>query len=483
MTEEPLHAVIIGGGITGLSAAYYLQRRLTDKGLAPKVALLESEPRLGGKIKTTLRDGFLMEQGPDSFVATKKAAYQLVQDLGLENDLVRNHTGQAYIVQDRRLYPIPAGTMMGIPVRLWPLLKSPLLSPSGKMRVVRDLFSYGLETGGDRPVGDFLRKRLGNHIVDRLIEPLLSGIYAGDINHYSLQALFPQIHQLSQNRRSLIRAMGHSYGHVKPTRAGEARGQFLTFKMGLQSLTARIEERLKSCVIMKGSPVTTVRKQGRHYHLDLDDGRSLETHSIILAVPGSAAADLFPDARDAISPVLLTPPTSVANVVLAFPQGITGISLNGTGFVVPRGSGHVITACTWSHLKWPHAVPRGAALLRCYIGGQSDAQLVDESDATIAETVMADLRQIVGLRETPSFYQVTRWKHAMPQYSVGHLDRLEKTRKAMAAEFPGVFLAGASYGGVGLPDCIREGEQAAHDLVDHLEQRNLLDSREEINVD
>jgi oxygen-dependent protoporphyrinogen oxidase len=168
---------------------------------------------------------------------------------------------------------------------------------------------------------------------------------------------------------------------------------------------------------------------------------------------------------------------------MAFPQGTTGLSLNGTGFVVPRGSGHAITACTWSHLKWPHAVPRGAALLRCYIGGQNDARLVDESDTTIVEAVMADLRQIVALRETPSFYQVTRWKHAMPQYSVDHLGRLEKTRKAMATEFPGVFLAGSSYGGVGLPDCIREGEQAAHDLVEHLERRNLLNSREALNVD
>lgn len=483
MTDEPLHAVIIGGGMTGLAAAFNLQRRLADKGLAPRLALLESEPRLGGKIKTTIRDGFLMEQGPDSFVASKKCAYQIVQDLGLENDLVRNHTGQAFIVRDHRLYPIPAGTMMGIPVRLWPLLKSPLLSPLGKMRVVQDLFSYSGETGGDQPVGDFLRKRLGNHIVDRLIEPLLSGIYAGDINHYSLQALFPQIHQLSKNHRSLIRAMGSAYGHVKQVPAGKSRGQFLTFKTGMQALTRRIEDRLKSCAIMKGSPVRAIRKQGGHYHLYLDDGRSLDAHSIILAVPGSAAADLFPAARNAISPVLLTPPTSVANIVMAFPQGTTGMSLNGTGFVVPRGSGHAITACTWSHLKWPHAAPRGAALLRCYIGGQNDAQLVDESDATIVEAVMADLRQLVALRETPSFYQVTRWKHAMPQYSVGHLDRLEKTRKAITTEFPGVFLAGASYGGVGLPDCIREGEQAAHDLVDHLEQRNLLDSREALNVD
>jgi oxygen-dependent protoporphyrinogen oxidase len=373
--------------------------------------------------------------------------------------------------------------MMGIPVRLWPLLKSPLLSPVGKMRVVQDLFSYRREPGGDQPVGDFLRRRLGNHIVDRLIEPLLSGIYAGDINHYSLQALFPQIYQLSQNRRSLIRAMSRAYGHTKPVPAGKARGQFLTFKTGLQTLTARIEDQLKSCVIMKGCPVRAIRKQNGHYHLDLDDGRSLDAHSIILAVPGSAAADLFPAARSALSPVLQTPPTSVANVVMAFPQGITGMSLNGTGFVVPRGSGHAITACTWSHLKWPHAAPRGAALLRCYVGGQNDAQLVDESDATIVEAALADLRKIVALRETPSFYQVTRWKHAMPQYSVGHLDRLQKTRKAMATEVPGVYLAGASYGGVGLPDCIREGEQAAQDLADHLARRNLLDSREVLNVD
>ncbi|WP_027484646.1 protoporphyrinogen oxidase [Rhodanobacter sp. OR87] len=483
MTGQPLHAAIIGGGITGLTAAFYLQRRLEDMGSAPRLALLESEPRLGGKIRTTIRDGFLMEHGPDSFVASKKSAYQLVQDIGLENELVRNHTGQAFIARGDRLYPIPAGTMMGIPVRLWPLLRSPLLSPLGKMRVVQDLFWPRKETGGDQPVGDFFRRHLGNHIVDRLIEPLLSGIYAGDIDHYSLQALFPQIHQLSKNRRSLIRAMSGAYAHVKQAPAGKAQGQFLSFKTGLQSLTARIESRLKSCTIMKGSPARAIRRQGGHYRVELDDGRTLDACSIILAVPGSAAVKLFPAAGNAISPVLLTPPTSVANVVMAFPQGTAGMSLNGTGFVVPRGSGHAITACTWAHLKWPHVAPNGAALLRCYIGGPHDAQLVDESDATIVDTVMADLRHLMALRETPAFYQVTRWKHAMPQYSVGHLERLGDTRRTIATQFPGVFLAGATYGGVGLPDCIRQGEQVAHDLVDHLAQRNLLNSREASHVD
>jgi oxygen-dependent protoporphyrinogen oxidase len=483
MSTEPLHAVIVGGGMTGLVAAFHLQRQLADKGMAPRLALLESEPRLGGKIRTSIRDGFLIEHGPDSFVASKQGAYQLVRDVGLENDLVSNHTGQAFIARGHRLYPIPAGTMMGIPVRLWPLLRSPLLSPAGKMRVVRDLFSHGRDINGDQPAGDFFRKRLGNQIVDRLIEPLLSGIYAGDIDHYSLQALFPQIHQLSKSHRSLVRVMGNIYGHAKPAPASKSRGQFLTFKTGLQALPARIEDRLTSCAIMKGSPARSIRKQGGHYHLELGDGRSLDAHAVILAVPDSAAADLLPAAANAIRAVLPTPPTSVANVVMAFPQGITGTSLNGTGFVVPRGSGHAITACTWAHLKWPHVAPRGAALLRCYIGGQHGAQLVDASDATIVDAVMADLRRITALRETPAFCQVTRWKHAMPQYSVGHLDRLEKARKAMAAALPGVFLAGASYGGVSLPDCIRQGEQAAHDLVDHLQQRNLLDSREALNVD
>lgn len=483
MSAEPLHAIIVGGGITGLAAAFRLQCLLTDQGLAPRLALLESESRLGGKIRTTLRDGFLLEHGPDSFVASKPDAYQLVRDVGLEDDLVRNHTGQAFIARGHRLYPIPAGTMMGIPLRLGPLLRSPLLSPAGKLRVVRDLFAHGGNVDGDQPVGDFLRKRLGNQIVDRLIEPLLSGIYAGDINHYSLQALFPQIHRLGGNQRSLIRAMGSLYGHAKAAPAGKSHGQFLTFRTGLQALPARIEQRLTGCAILKGSPARAIRRQGECYRLELDDGRSLDAHALVLAIPDAAAIELLPAARQALAPVLATAPTSVANVVMAFPQGITGTTLDGTGFVVPRGSGHAITACTWAHLKWPHVAPRGAALLRCYIGGAHDAQLVDASDAAIVDAVMADLRRFTALRETPAFHQVTRWKHAMPQYAVGHLERLEQTRKAMAAAFPGVFLAGASYGGVGLPDCIRQGEQAARDLFDHLEQRNLLDSREALNVD
>jgi oxygen-dependent protoporphyrinogen oxidase len=254
MSTEPLHAVIGGGGMTGLAAAFHLQRRLSDQGVTPRLALLESEPRLGGKIRTSTRDGFLLEHGPDSFVASKPGAYQLVRDLGLEDELVRNHTGQAFIARGHRLYPIPAGTMMGIPVRLWPLLRSPLLSPAGKLRVVWDQVARGGDIGGDQPAGDFFRKRLGNQIVDRLIEPLLAGIYAGDVNQYSLQALFPQIHRLSRNQRSLIRAMGSAYGQAKPAPAGQRRGQFLTFRTGLQALTMRLEERLTTCTILKGSP-------------------------------------------------------------------------------------------------------------------------------------------------------------------------------------------------------------------------------------
>ncbi|TAL72608.1 MAG: protoporphyrinogen oxidase [Rhodanobacter sp.] len=484
MSAEPLHAVIIGGGVTGLAAAFRLQQGLADQGVMPRLALLESAPRLGGKIRTTTRDGFLIEHGPDSFVASKPAAGQLVRDLGLADDLVRSHTGQAFIARGDRLYPIPAGTMMGIPVRLGPLLRSPLLSPAGKLRVVRDLFAHGPDLAGDQPAGAFFRRRLGNEVVDRLIEPLLSGIYAGDVNHYSLQALFPQIDRASRNGRSLIRAMGTLYGHAKPAPAGnQNRGPFLTFRTGLQALTARLEERLAMCTVLRNSTASAIRKQDGHYRVELADGRSLDAHAIILALPDAAATSLLPVAGSAIPPVATLPPTSVANVVMAFPHGITGTSLDGTGFVVPRGTGHAITACTWSHLKWPHVAPRGAALLRSYIGGAHDAQLVDAPDEAIVDAVMADLRRITQLRETPAFCHVTRWKHAMPQYAVGHLDRLEQTRKAMAAALPGVFLAGASYGGVGLPDCIRQGEQAAHALVDHLTQRNLLNTPETLHVD
>lgn len=483
MRTSPLHAVVIGGGITGLTAAFHLQRGLSDRGVVPRLALVESEPQLGGKIRTTIRDGFLIEQGPDSFVASKPCTRQLVHDLGLEPELIRNHTGQAFIARDDRLLPIPAGTMMGIPVRLRPLLASPLLSTAGKLRVLLDLLGQRRETGGDQPAGDFFRRHLGSHIVDRLIEPLLSGIYAGNIDQYSLQALFPQIHQMSRQHGSLIRAMGQAYGHIAQAPAGGRGGQFLSFKAGMQTLTARIEDALTSCAIMKGNPVRAIRKQDGHYRLELDGGHSLEAQAIVLAVPGAAAAELLPAASNALSQLLPIPPTSVANVVMAFPQGTSGVSLDGTGFVVPRTSGHAITACTWAHLKWPHAAPRGAALLRCYVGRQNDARLVDESDAAIVDAVLADLRQITGLRQAPAFHQVTRWKHAMPQYAVGHLGRLEKTRQALAADFPGVFLAGASYGGVGLPDCIRQGEQAAHDLLDQLAQRDLLDSREALHVD
>jgi len=458
------HVTVVGGGITGLSAAYYLHKTVAEEGLPVQLTLLEADNRLGGKVHTVYRDGFIIEQGPDSLLARKPAGLRLIADLGLEHETVRNQTGQSYVLFRNRLYPIPEGAVMGIPTKWTPFATTPLISPIGKLRALfGDLLLPRSPQQTDQSAGHFFRRRLGNELVDRLIEPLLSGIYAGNIDELSLMATFPQFYHQEQQYRSLMIGMKKTAPTAK--KDAKPQGAFMTLKRGLQQLVNAIADRLPPDAIRLNHAVTSlVRLADGRYRMGMADGQTMDTDAVILAIPYRQAARILSCTPLGDLPPEATP-TSVATVALAFNAEDIDIPYEGTGFVVPRTAPYTITACTWTHKKWPHSTPEGKVLLRSYVGRPGNATIVEEPDEVIVHRVIRDIQAITPIKGKPLFHVITRWRNGMPQYAVGHKQWVQQLYERVEEAFPGVRLAGSSYEGIGLPDCIDQGKKAAETIL------------------
>ncbi|KHE66809.1 protoporphyrinogen oxidase [Halobacillus sp. BBL2006] len=466
--SQQKQVVIIGGGISGLTAAYYLQKEKQKENLSIDLKLIESSKRLGGKIQTVQKDGFTIERGPDSFLARKESAARLAEEVGLKDQLVPNGTGQSYILVNGKLHPMPSGSFMGIPTQVRPFLFSGLFSPVGKVRAAQDLVKAKKEVEGDQSLGLFFRRRLGNEVVENLIEPLLSGIYAGDIDELSLQSTFPMFYDFEQHYGSLIKGLRKKYPMKKRKKGEKKPSMFRTLEHGLESLVDAIEDSLESGIVQKNTQVNHIEKHDEGYHLLLSDGTVQEADAVIIAAPHFAAQRMLSQ-YEFMAPFKETNATSVANVAMAFDESAIKKDIDGTGFVVSRNSDFRITACTWTHKKWPHSTPEGKVLLRCYVGKPADQEVVHLSDEEIVEICLRDLNQTMDITERPDFSVVTRWHDSMPQYKVGHKERLDQITAEMKEHLPGIYLAGNSYRGIGLPDCMDQGEEAVRQVLEYLE--------------
>jgi protoporphyrinogen/coproporphyrinogen III oxidase len=443
-----MRAVVVGGGITGLTAAYYLQEDWPHL----SVTLLEASNRLGGVIRTDRVAGFLIESGPESFLARKPHARNLAVRLGLGDDLVGMGPSRGTsVLVGKRLVPLPPSLMGLAPGNWQELFRTRLLSWRGKARAAMDLILPRGKTDGDESVGRFVRRRLGEEMAMRVAGPLFGGIYAGDIDRISLMATLPHLRTMEREHRSLILATGRV--GTRPAPAHES--PFLTLRSGLGSLVDRLASRLHRVQVMTGAAVTRAGAA----HLVLKDGRAVPYDAVLWAVPPRAAAAALRERTAAAAAELAgIPGASTAVVTLAFPASAAG-EWTGTGFLVPRGSGTVITGCTWVGNKWPHACPPGWQLARCYVGRSGEEAALHLTDEDLVAAVRSDLRELAGLHAAPALVRVSRWPQAMPQAVVGHLERMAAVEAALPA---GHFTAGAGYRGVGLPDCIAQGAAAAH---------------------
>ena len=458
MEEQKKTVAILGGGITGLTAAYYLKK----KDLPVNIILIEKEQSLGGKIQTYQADGFTIERGPDSFLERKVTAKNLVEELGLEHELVRNATGQSYILSEDQLHPIPKGAVMGIPTDFETFDQSTLISAEGKEKAKQDLNKEKIEASDDLSVGEFFRYRVGDEVVDKLIHPLISGIYAGDIDRLSLQATFPHYYQMEQEHGSLIQALRETQTNTKSNKPKQ--GMFLTLKDGLGSLVTALHKEIeKSADVILGKSIQQVKQQSEGYQIKLEDGDTMDADYVVSTLPYQVTKQLFN--HEAFGELLDEKNTSVANVAMAFPKEAIKELPEGTGFVVSRKDDYRITACTWTHKKWPHTTPEGQLLMRAYVGKPGDEQVLELSDEKIVDLVLKDLNRVFPISGRPQFQVVTRWEEAMPQYTVGHTQRLDQLEDSLRKDLPGVYVAGNSYRGVGLPDCMDQ----AIDVVNQIE--------------
>lgn len=467
-SASPFSLAIVGGGIAGLAAAYQAVLLAREQGWSPaEIFIFEAEPRLGGKIATERLDGFVIEGGPDTFLATKPWAVELCRELGLEARLhgTNPHQRATYVLHRGRLELLPDGLTMMIPTRFGPMVRTRLLTWPQKARMGLDFFLPPRRDDGDESLGAFVTRRLGRAAYERLIEPLMSGIYAGDGDRLSLLATFPYLRDLERNHGGLIKgalAMRRKMGK----RAPGSRSAFLTPTTGLAEIVETLEAflRREGVQIRVGVPVQRLQAGSQGYMLETPEGLVL-ARKVVLATPAYVTADLLADlAPEAAQALREIPYVTTATVSLAYQESDLPRPLDGYGYVIPRREGRAALACTWTSTKFPHRAPEGKALVRVFIGraGQEDALPWDEEG--LLAIARDELRQTLGITAEPLLYRVFLWPRAMPQYNLGHLERLQRIEAALAP-FEGLALAGNAYRGIGIPDCIRSGRDAARRLL------------------
>lgn len=454
-----MKVVVVGGGIAGLAAA----RRLTQLLPEAEIALVEREQRLGGKILTErTTDGFVIEGGADSFLSRKERGVGLCEELGIELVGRRLEHARSFVRRGRELHPLPEGLTGTIPTDLDALASSALLSAEGKARVAEEIDVPRAPPGADESIASFISRRLGREAYEAIVEPLMTGIYGGDGERLSLKATFPQLRRLELEYGSVMRGL-----EAQPHTPGRY-PSFVAPASGMATIVERLVGSLESRVnVLIGSGAADLRPRSGGFVVELWNRSTLDADGVVLAVPGFTAGQLL----DGIDADWLAEDhydiaySSSAVVTLGYDEGDVPHPLDGYGYLVPRSEGSDVLACTWTSSKWQGRAPPGKVLLRVFAGRFGGRNVTEASDRALLKLARNEVRAL-GIKVRPSLTRIHRWPWSggMPQYVLGHPERLERI-DAHLAEHPGLALAGAAYRGVGIPDCIHSGEQAAESVV------------------
>jgi oxygen-dependent protoporphyrinogen oxidase len=420
--------------------------------------LLEARERVGGVIRTETLEGTMVEAGPDSFLAREPHARALCEELGLGDELVEPVSFGAHVWRRGRLRPIPPGFVLGVPARPAAMLRSRLLSPWGMARALGDLVLPGPLEGPDVSVGTLVRRRFGREVLERLVDPILAGTRAGSAEDMSLAAAAPPIDKAARARRSVLLGL-------RAQADREPRPPFLGLRGGMEGLV----ERLRDDIAGRGVEIRTgaeVRRLSAADDGGYDLGAGLRPDGVVIALPPPAASVvLAPVAPGAVAELRGIEHASIATVNLLYPPAAGPLPPKGSGILVPSSEGRTIAGCTWTSRKWPHlAPPDGGLSIRCFVGRAGDDPGLALDDGALVERCASELRAALGLNGAPTASRVTRWPRALPQYAVGHIERIDRIEAALA-RLPALALAGAGYRGSGLPECMRQGEEAARRVL------------------
>lgn len=469
--------VVVGGGISGLAAAHRLIELSRERSLALDVHLLEASQRLGGSIATERIGDFLVEGGPDSFITEKPRALQLCERLGITSRLISTNPGQqnVFVVHKGSLQPLPEGFFLLSPTRLWPLIRTPLFSWKGKLRMASELFFPRGGVNGDESLASFVRRRFGSEALDRAAQPLIGGIYAADPEKLSLAATMPRFLEMERTRRSIIWAMWLEQRHRSRSRhtgSGARWSLFVTLAGGTQELVDALVSQFPEGLVHLNTKATRLEwnLENKTWLITTNETRRLQADGVILAIPSyNAAETLSSVAPDLTKELSAIPYSSTATVSLAYRQSEIPHKLNGFGLVVPAVESRKIMACTFSSVKYPGRAPDGHVLLRAFVGGALQPSLFEQDDRTMENSVRQELDLLLGVKAAPLFCLIRRHPRSMPQYHVGHEGRVRRI-EAHLTKLPGLVLAGNAYHGVGIADCIRSGEEAAERLLRQLKE-------------
>jgi len=486
---------VVGGGVSGLTAAYTLARA-RQNGAPVEELLIEASGRLGGVIQTETVDGFTLEAGPDSFLAEKPQAAALARELRLGADLMgsNDHARRTYILHRGRLVPMPDGLMFLVPTRVWPMVTTPLLPFSTKLAALGELLASSPGNDrGDESVASFVERHYGRAMVENIADPLLAGVYGGDSAELSVRSVLPRFWEMERQHGSLTRATLRAMrqrrvnsNHSAAVDSGRADTAppgkmplFMTLKGGLEQLTGRLAETLDQSRVQLGHRVAGIELApggpgglgdscARRFQIVCQDGVSFDADAVILAMPahasGSAVSALDAGLGDLLGAI---PYSSSMTVSMGFDGSARNQLPAGFGYLVPRKERRRMLACTFVHAKFDHRAPEGKVMLRCFLGGSKDPEVLALGDTEVVDLARRELKAVLKFAAEPMFYRVHRWPASMAQYPVGHAERVRSIEQRLQS-LPGVYLSGNAYSGIGISDCIRTGRAAAEKALQYV---------------
>ena len=458
--------VVVGGGITGLSVMHYLHLLKNEKALDMEMTLVESNAYLGGKIHSVYENDFIMEVGADSIVARHESILPLVEELGLQKELVYNATGISYIYTNNELHAIPADSVFGIPTSVESLESSSLVSGEGKQEALKDLELTNESFTKEDSIGSFLKYFLGEELVEKQVAPVLSGVYSGDLDKLTLETTLPYLIDYKNKYGSIIKGLGANKEQFQKS----ANKKFISFKNGLSTLINQIEDELKDSKIIKGVHTKKIEKKGEsEYSVYLSDGQIIEADYVVLTTPHQVAQEVLNN-EQLNEDFSKFKNSSLISIYLGFDISDEQLPAEGTGYIVSENSNVKCNACTWTSRKWEHTSKNNKLLVRMFYKSTNPefSKMKHMSEEELVEVAMQDIQHSLKLDGKPQVVEVTKWNDLMPNYHMAHAEAIKSIEKKMSTLFPQVILAGCSYYGVGIGPCIKNGKETAKQIIEKL---------------